>query len=143
MDLCRWALCKPQDLQCVKMILLMSHTCRVYASVSCARLGMVVIKKGSPTSDYVCGKPPTPNSTATSLDTTAQRFSPSTHKPYSLKSVNKSVFTVLWFSSQNPVTFSSFETTTPSSVSAEVARTPEGNGTYSHVVSFRLFCEVF
>lgn len=137
-------------LPCVKMITLISHMLCVCLALSCARLGMVVIKEGSPTADRVCGKPasqPILNPMIATPDipyTTAPSLSPPIHKLHSVQSDNPSgLSTMLQFSSQNPVTSLASETTVPSGVSAEVAATPGGTGMYSDIIYFILFSRYF
>ncbi|XP_034170000.2 uncharacterized protein LOC113537836 isoform X2 [Pangasianodon hypophthalmus] len=102
------------------------EACKTYTD--CARLGMVVIKEGSRTADRVCGNPTThpnlnPTTTPSTPSTTTQRLPSSTSKSYSMPLVNRSVRTAPLFSSQNPVTSLSSETTAPPGVSAEFALT--------------------
>lgn len=151
------------------MILLAFHMPGVYVSVSCASLGKVVIKEGSPTADRVCGHPTThkihsiqavnrpisqnqvseistvlpklnpTSATADTSNTTTQTLPSSILKPNSTRAVYNSVHTVYQVS-QNLDRSLSFETTAPSGVSADFRMTRE-TSTWSSVICFILFTE--
>lgn len=87
------------------MRLLISHVFCVCLILSCASLGLVVIKEGSPIADRVCGKP-APN------PVTAMPETPSSMSQSVLSSIFTSVSTPgLQSNSQNPDTSLASETT--------------------------------
>lgn len=96
------------------MRLLISHVFCVYLTLSCASLGLVVIKEGSPIADRVCGKP-APNP-ATAMPETPSIMSQSvlssifTSQNSQLKTSSVSTLG-LQSNSQNPDTSLASETT--------------------------------